>query len=128
MTQTNHDTGSGGRYRRTPSLAFSRAVYSRYQPSRRDFADEFYEHLRKWRYETLYESSSASIVQHESFRAIVEMGSLAVPLIISELATKPDHLVAALSLITKASPVPDSARGDFEQMADFWIQWYERER
>lgn len=118
------DTGSGGRYRSLPSPSFSPTLHARYAPSEEDYVEVFARLLRLWRYHTLYTSSSDEIFSRPEFRQIVAMGDKVVPLILSEMAQSPDHLIAALPLITGEDPVPAACRGNFEEMARCWNNWY----
>ena len=80
----------------------------------------------RWRHDTLVSSSSDEILSHDGFRKIVGLGEHVVPLIIDEIKVRPDHLLAALVLITGEDPAPDSVKGDFQAMANSWISWYDR--
>ncbi|MCA8907270.1 MAG: hypothetical protein KDA64_05195 [Rhodospirillaceae bacterium] len=122
------DTGSGGVYSSIGVPSFSALRFVRYRPSRRDFVGEFDALLRNWRYKARSMSSSDQIINLPEFARIVEMGKKVVPLIINELRSRPDHLVAAMVLITGESPITDRERGDMYKMADAWIDWYERNR
>jgi hypothetical protein len=77
----------------------------------------------RWKADVEYVSSISEMVQHESYQAIVQMGFSAVPLILWELRTHPDHWFVALSQITGADPVLPHQRGNLQAMADAWIKW-----
>jgi hypothetical protein len=82
------------------------ALYSDVKPSD---AVLFAGHARRWKEETLHYSSVNKIVSHPSYRAIIKMGWKAVPHILLELGTEPDHWFYALGVITKHDPIPSSA-------------------
>lgn len=128
MAETFMDTGSGGRYGDGMPLSFSNVDYARYSPSDEDYVGVFLRLLRTWRHKTLTESSTDKILLHDEFRQIVELGEKVIPLIVDEIRIHPDHLMAALLLITDEDPVPEAARGDFLEMANAWIAWYDRRR
>jgi len=122
------DTGSGGSYGNISPPSFSDGTYARYNKSEDDYVQEFYRLLRKWRYETLTSSSGTEMISRQEFTRIVALGKKAVPLIIDEIRTNPDYVMAALPLITNEDPVPDNVRGNMTEMANAWIAWYEREK
>lgn len=122
----NRDSGTGGDYK-LPS-AFSSQAYARYQPTHDDEISEFGRLVRQWRFETLTESSIDVALSNEAFKRIVEIGQPAVPLIVEEIKTRPDLLVAALTLITGEDPVRPDERGNMVSMATGWIDWYDRNR
>lgn len=97
-----------------------------YKPTAADYVDFFYSHLQKWRSETYYVSSSSELQRHPSFRAIVKMGQIVIPLILNDLKRKPSLLSLALGEITGESLVPAEARGNLKAMADSWISWGSR--
>ena len=127
MTSQLRNSGTSGRYGHQPE-PFNSAAYGRYQPTKGDFVSNFYRLLRRWRFATLTESSIDRAIANEAFQGIVGLGEVALPLIVEELRTRPDLLVAAMLLITGENPVPFSSRGDMSAMATAWIDWYERNR
>ena len=76
-----------------------------------------------WKRERGPHSSAARLTDHPAYRAIVALGPAVVPLILRELAREPDHWSRALHELTGANPVPDSARGRLDAMADAWLAW-----
>jgi hypothetical protein len=63
------------------------------------------------------------MTQHPAYKAIIELGEPAVPLLLEELDQEPDHWFDALRAITGANPVRPEDRGDLEKMAGSWIEW-----
>src|SRR5438309_205458 len=56
-----------------------------------------FEHLAKqWKEETLYVSSSSAIESHPAYLTIIEMGAEAIPWILADLKSGPEHWHEAL--------------------------------
>lgn len=89
-----------------------------------DTAATFREHLDAWLEDTRF--LSAGIFDNAHFRAIVDMGPPAVPLIIEEIKCRPGPLAHALDLI-----FPDVMEYEgFVSVEDACVQWvslFERE-
>jgi hypothetical protein len=62
-------------------------------------------------------------VTHWAYRAIIDLGQPAVPLILERLARATDHWGFALRTITGENPVPREAAGDAVEIAAAWLQW-----
>ncbi len=88
-----------------------------------EIADRFLALETLWRQETLLSSSLADTTSSPAYQGIIEMGWVAVPLIISELKETPNHWFAALREITGANPVPPEHRGNLTLMAQDWVKW-----
>lgn len=84
---------------------------------------EFDRLAAEWRAGRGPHSSARRLAMHPAYRKIIAMGHAAVPLILAELAKKPDHWFIALHEITGADPVPESSRGRLPEMADAWVRW-----
>ena len=76
--------------------------------------------------ECAFLSSMHEVAEHPAYREIIEMGDLALPLILGELEQRPDHWFWALREITKENPVLPEHRGVVEAMAQDWIAWGKR--
>ena len=64
--------------------------------------------------------------KHGSFVSIVNIGELAIPLILDELRVEPSLLFLALRRITGEDPVSPSDRGNIKSMVDAWLAWGKR--
>jgi len=60
------------------------------------------------------------------YQRIIALGPTAIPLILEELRTNPDHWFWALNALTDEDPVPADKRGNFGEMVGAWIKWGER--
>jgi hypothetical protein len=79
-----------------------------------------------WAKETGHLSSLTSRREHPTYKKIVDLGSIAVPMILGELAARPDFWFSALREITGEDPVRDHFRGNFDAMRDAWLRWAEK--
>jgi hypothetical protein len=78
---------------------------------------------REWSSATGAHSSMTIRKQHPAYRAIVDLGWDAVPLLLKALQDMPDLWFPALREITNENPVPLEHRGDYRKMTDAWIAW-----
>jgi hypothetical protein len=76
-----------------------------------------------WRKETWHLSSSTRMAEHPAYREIISLGEPVVPLLLRELATRPDHWFSALKAITGANPVDPTDHGRIDKMAAAWLAW-----
>jgi len=100
-----------------PILASFRVAYRRFVTERFD------ELSAKWKSKRRATSSIARMVAHPAYGEIINLGIEAVPMILADLVKTPDHWFVALSRITGADPVPESARGNIKAMTKAWIDW-----
>ena len=77
----------------------------------------------KWKRETAILSSVTKKLRHPAYRDIVALGEDVVPLILTELARRPDHWFAALEEITRENPVPTADRRNFARAVEAWVKW-----
>ena len=77
----------------------------------------------KWKRETAIVSSVTKKIRHPAYREIIALGMDAVPFIIAELASRPDHWFTALEEITGENPVSLADRKHVFQAVDAWVQW-----
>jgi hypothetical protein len=77
----------------------------------------------EWEQATAHLSSVTEMSMHPAYQQIIGMGSAAIPFILAELKSRPDHWFWALRAITGADPVPPEHRGKVKQMAQDWIKW-----
>ena len=119
--------GSSGRRRRTrrstgsTSLDFQKSVPM--TPTKR-LADRFLRLSNEWKRDTGHLSLLSQIAAHPSYQSIVAMGEPAIPLILRDLETEPNHWFSALSAIASESPeIPVHERGDIRAVSEAWLKW-----
>ncbi|MBD2774362.1 hypothetical protein [Iningainema tapete] len=88
-----------------------------------DIAQKFEELAAMWELEVNGSSFVGEKTSHSAYQQIIEMGHAAIPLILKELETRPNHWFAALRAITGENPVLPEQRGKIKQMAAAWLQW-----
>lgn len=76
-----------------------------------------------WRRQTAHLSSIEAKSANPAYQEIIAMGRDAIPLILRELARKPDHWFYALHAITGDNPVPPESAGRLREMASAWLQY-----
>jgi hypothetical protein len=77
----------------------------------------------QWKAERGPTSSLTSLVMHPTYQQIIGMGPAAVPWLLAELESEPDHWFWALKSITMIDPVPPEDRGNLQKMAAAWLKW-----
>jgi hypothetical protein len=77
----------------------------------------------RWESETRHLSSVIDIAMHPAYQEIIGMGSAVIPMILTELAAKPNHWFWALKAISGMDPVPVEERGRIAAMREAWLQW-----
>jgi hypothetical protein len=80
---------------------------------------------KQWKKETAFTSSQVEKATNPSYQQIIGMGPWAVPLILEELARRPDHWFWALKAITSNDPAREEDRGDLDKMTRAWLRWAE---
>lgn len=93
---------------------------------RAEIKSDFLRLAQKWREETGLFSSVARRTKHVAYQRILEMGSDAIPLILTELQERPDHWFWALHTLTGADPTPEE--GNFYDAVAAWLQWGKERR
>lgn len=86
-------------------------------------AQKFQALATTWKNETQLLSSATEMAMHPAYQQIIGMGPVAIPLLLLELQTKPDHWFWALKAITGVDPVKPSELGRQKQMAAAWLRW-----
>jgi hypothetical protein len=76
-----------------------------------------------WYAETAFESSLTRMTMNLNYLRVISLGKPVVPLILRELESKPAPWFLALKAITGEDPVSDRYAGDFEAMAEAWLNW-----
>jgi len=115
---------SDGNYKFVPSIGIGGPAS--YKRTSADYVTKFYSLLNKWNSETFYISSTRQLTEHQAFKAIIKMGELVIPLIVSEIRKEPSLLVLALVLITGEDAVIPSDKGNVRAMTDAWLLWAKR--
>jgi dephospho-CoA kinase len=77
----------------------------------------------EWENATAYHSSTTVRINHPAYREIIRMGIAVVPLLLKDMEEHHTHWFWALKDITKANPIPASARGDIPAMVQAWLDW-----
>jgi type I restriction enzyme M protein len=90
-----------------------------------DDAQSFNVLAKQWREDSALFSTTEMMLTPEYLR-IIGMGERAIPLILEDLRSEPDHWFAALNAITGENPVPRDKWGRVDEMASAWISWGER--
>ena len=89
----------------------------------RMYADQyrFMSYLERWEEETMFESSIGRIVGNRNFKAIVSMGSNAVPFILDEIDRNPSTLVWSLNYIY-GKKVSNSPNLTVSEACKLWVK------
>lgn len=80
----------------------------------------------KWKKEIGQTSLSTKIALSQPYQQIIGMGQTALPFIVHELKNErdnPSHWFWALSMITRADPIPVEIYGNHKEMARAWLSW-----
>lgn len=80
----------------------------------------------EWRTHRGASSFSSRAVMHPAYQRIIGKGFSAVPFLLRQLQSAPDHWFWALMKITGEDPVPPEDAGDVAAMAQAWIEWGKR--
>jgi len=91
--------------------------------SRRSATEEFYSLVSEWRKDVKHLSSITEMAMHPAYQQIIGMGKNVLPLIFSELETRPNHWFWALKAITGEDPIQPNQRGNIPQMTQTWLNW-----
>lgn len=83
----------------------------------------FQEHVAEWKAARGHSSSINAWAKLPSYRAIIDLGAAAVPLLLQELEREPDHWFWALKEISGENPVTPESRGNVAAMAKCWVDW-----
>ena len=89
-----------------------------------DLADRFLRLSNEWKRDTGHLSLISQIAAHPSYQSIVAMGDSAIPLILRDLETEPNHWFSALSeLVDEGPEIPAHDRGNIVAVSEAWIEW-----
>lgn len=95
-------------------------------PEVSDELEERFQYLaERWREETRGVASPITKVLNLNYLRILALTDRVVPLILKELAQRPDDWFLALRVLTQENPVsPEDAR-DFRLVTQAWLRWGE---
>jgi hypothetical protein len=82
---------------------------------------EFHSLAAQWKEETEFLSSTTQIILNPAYQRIIGMGPAAIPLILEELRSQPDHWFWALFAITGENVVPQNV--SFDEAVQAWLNW-----
>ena len=82
---------------------------------------KFYDYYNSWMDNTFFLSSVKDIIEQNDFKAIVNMGTKAVPFILEELEREPSNLVWALNMIYKKK-ITDKPNVTIIDACKLWIK------
>lgn len=82
---------------------------------------KFYDYYNSWMDNTFFLSSVKDIIEQNDFKAIVNMGTKAVPFILEELEREPSNLVWALNMIYKKK-ITDKPNVTISDACKLWIK------
>lgn len=82
---------------------------------------KFYDYYNSWMDNTFFLSSVKDIIEQNDFKAIVNMGTKAVPFILEELEREPSNLVWALNMIYKKK-ITDKPNVTIGDACKLWIK------
>mgnify|MGYP000261965547 CR=1 FL=1 len=84
---------------------------------------QFEEHYKQWKAETVFESNGRKILENTHYQKIINMGKVAVPLILEKYVQANDHWSYALRSITGISLNESTNYGNLEAIRMDWIEW-----
>ena len=82
---------------------------------------DFHALAQEWAKQTMFTSSTTDIVLHPAYQRIIGLGKPALPLILRELATEPNHWFWALQCISGENPA--AGLTDFDEAVEVWLSW-----
>ncbi len=86
-----------------------------------DVEEVFHKLVAEWKAAVAPLSSTTARVKHPAYQEIIALGQAAVPLLLRELAARPNHWFAALRTLTGADPVAPANRGKIGPMTEAWL-------
>lgn len=94
-----------------------------YAPAANSAKIRFRLHLAAWNRTRRPAADPMHQMHDAAYEQIMAMGEDAVPLILGEMARRPDHWFKALNYITQENPVPEEDQGNLERMTHAWLNW-----
>ncbi len=90
----------------------------------RNIRETFQMLAQRWRDETAGLSSPSQKLLNENYLSILRLDAdIVVPLILQELAARPDDWFLALKLLTRENPVKPEVINDFRLVTKAWLDW-----
>lgn len=86
-------------------------------------AAQFEVYYKQWKAETAFESNGRKIIENAHYQKIIDMGEIAVPLILKKYVQTNDHWSYALRSITGISLNESTYHGNLEAIRMDWIAW-----
>ena len=83
----------------------------------------FLDLAERWREEMQFYSMSRQIVEHPAYREILQMGEVAVPWILRDMAMTGARWTLLLGEITGEDPAVHAALGRVRDVQAAWIEW-----
>jgi len=86
---------------------------------------EFLRSVEAWKNECRKSPSSRidELCASAHYRKIIDMGRPVLPLLLREMAERPDHWNLALKAITGENPVPPESEGKLREIVNAWVSW-----
>ncbi len=88
-----------------------------------EVAAQFEVYYKQWKAETVFESNGREILENTHYQKIINMGEVAVPLILEKYIQANDHWSYALRNITGISLNEATHSGNLEAIRTDWIEW-----
>ena len=88
-----------------------------------DMQERFLKLAAQWHNETGMLSSPTKKFAHPAYQRIVDMGEVAVPLILRDLRDHSGYWFRALRALTKQNPVTEADKASFERTRQAWLNW-----
>jgi hypothetical protein len=88
-----------------------------------DTEEQFVMHADKWDKETAHLSSTAQIMGHPNFQAILLMGDKVIPFMLRDLEKNRRMWFSALTYLTGENPVSAKDSGKMDKMIRAWTAW-----
>ena len=92
-------------------------------PDAAGLEQRFLELAERWREETQFYSMSRQLVEHPAYREILEMGEVAVPWILRDMAMTGARWTLLLGEITGENPAVHAGPGRVREVQAAWIEW-----
>jgi hypothetical protein len=85
----------------------------------------FNELYSEWEKQTKFQSLIGCF-ENTLYKKIIQLGFDVVPYIIKLLRKEPGHIFIALNKITGENPVKSTSQGNIKEMANDWINWWDK--